>query len=130
MNKTRFKFILNISFAFFCIFLIIFILFLLYNQKINENNATKNKVIENLDSMADAFCKTEEKSQSSLNAKCQQLTNKNCNLTSCCVLLNGEKCVAGSINGPTFNTDKNGKSKPFDYYYWQNQCFGNKCNNS
>lgn len=115
MNKLKIKLILNVSFLFFCLFVIIFILF--YNEK----------VIENLDSMADAFCKTEEKSQFNLNTKCQQLTNKNCNLTSCCILLNGEKCVAGNINGPTFNTDKNGKSKPFNYYYYQNKCIGAKC---
>ena len=117
MNKPKIKFVLNICFIFFCIFLGILILFLLNTQN----------VIESLDSMADAFCKTEEGSQSSLNKKCLELTNKNCNLTSCCVLLNGEKCVAGSIRGPTFNTDKNGKSKPFDYYYYQNKCFGEKC---
>jgi hypothetical protein len=106
--------------------MIIFILFL-FLFLFNNLKTIKNKVVENLDSMADAFCKTEEGSQMDLNNKCQQLTNKNCSLTSCCVLLNGEKCVAGGINGPTFNTDKNGKSKPFDYYYWQNQCFGGKC---
>jgi hypothetical protein len=122
MNKTRIKFILNISFVIFSLFVIIFILFLF-----NNLNTSGKKVVENLDSMADAFCKTEEKSQIDLNAKCQQLTDKNCNLTSCCVLLNGEKCVAGSAKGSTFNTDKNGKSKPFDYYYWQNKCFGEKC---
>jgi len=127
MNKTRIKFILNISFVIFCLAIIVFILFLFNNLITNEKKVAEQKVIENLDSMADAFCKTEEGSQSSLNTKCQQLTNKNCNLTSCCVLLNGEKCVAGGISGPTFNTDKNGKSKPFDYYYWQNQCFGPKC---
>ena len=124
MNKTRIKFILNISFVIFCLAIIILFLFLFLLNNLNTN---ENKVIENLDSMADAFCKTEEGSQMELNNKCQQLTNKNCSLTSCCVLLNGEKCVAGSIRGPTFNTDKNGKSKPFDYYYWQNQCFGEKC---
>ena len=124
MNKTRIKFILNISFVIFCLAIIILFLFLFLLNNLNTN---ENKVIENLDSMADAFCKTEEGSQMELNNKCQQLTNKNCSLTSCCVLLNGEKCVAGSSRGPTFNTDKNGKSKPFDYYYWQNQCFGNKC---
>ena len=127
MNKTRIKFILNISFVIFCLAIIVLILFLFNNLITNEKKVAEQKVIENLDSMADAFCKTEEGSQSDLNNKCQQLTNKNCNLTSCCVLLNGEKCVAGSIRGPTFNTDKNGKSKPFDYYYWQNQCFGEKC---
>ena len=43
------------------------------------------------------------------------------------VLVNGKKCAAGNESGPTFNTDKNGKTKNIDYYYYQSKCYGNKC---
>jgi hypothetical protein len=42
-----------------------------------------------------------------LNEKCGSLTEGNCNVTSCCVWLNGKSCVAGNANGPTFRTNKN-----------------------
>ena len=41
-----------------------------------------------------------------LNEKCGTLTEKNCNVTSCCVWLNGTSCVAGDASGPTFRTTK------------------------
>ena len=46
-----------------------------------------------------------------LNEKCGALTEKNCNVTSCCVWLNGTSCVVGDANGPTFRTTK---GKPID----------------
>jgi hypothetical protein len=54
-----------------------------------------------------------------LNEKCGSLTEKNCNVTSCCVWLNGTSCVAGNSSGPTFRTTK---GKPIDVktYSYQN----------
>jgi hypothetical protein len=57
---------------------------------------------------------------------CTKLTKKNCNATTCCVMLNGKKCVAGNQDGPTFKTDS-GKDIKVDYYYYQNKCYGNNC---
>ena len=41
-------------------------------------------------------------------------------------MLNGEKCVAGNQDGPTFKTDS-GEDITVDYYYYQNKCYGNSC---
>ena len=76
---------------------------------------------------SDAFCEKHRGSSGSLNEECAKLTDKNCGATSCCVLVNGKKCAAGNADGPTFNTDKNGKTKNLDYYYYQNKCYGPKC---
>jgi hypothetical protein len=69
------------------------------------------------------FCKN---SSSSLKESCGKLTNKNCNATTCCIMLNGKKCVAGNQDGPTFKTES-GKDISVDYYYYQNKCYGNNC---
>ena len=76
---------------------------------------------------ADSFCATYKGSSGDLNTACSKLTNKNCNSTSCCVLTSEDKCVAGGADGPTYNTDSNGKTNNLDYYYYQNKCYGNKC---
>jgi len=68
----------------------------------------------------DDFCK------SSLKDSCDKLTKKNCNATSCCIMLNGEKCVAGNQDGPTFKTES-GEDITVDYYYYQNKCYGDNC---
>ena len=75
----------------------------------------------------DAFCKIHNGSSGSLDESCKKLTENNCNSTSCCVFTSDNKCSAGNSNGPTFNTDSNGKTKTLDYYYFQNKCYGNKC---
>lgn len=62
---------------------------------------------------------------------CHDLTNENCKSSKCCVLLNGQgtntektqdvsnpKCVGGSINGPTFQTDA-------DSFYYMNKLYPN-----
>ena len=71
-----------------------------------------------------AFCEN----QTGKISKCETLTQKNCNKTSCCVWLNNNqsdnKCVKGNKNGPTFNTDKNGKKSS---YYFMNKCYGDNC---
>jgi hypothetical protein len=76
----------------------------------------------NLNPISD-FCKS---NSASLKESCTKLTKKNCNATSCCVVLNGNKCVAGNQDGPTFKTDS-GKDITVDYYYYQNKCYGNSC---
>lgn len=85
---------------------------------------------QNITSGADAFCETYKGASGNLNTACEKLTNKNCNATSCCILTNERKCVAGNADGPTFNTDSNGKTINLDYYYYQNKCYGDKCPNN
>jgi len=76
---------------------------------------------------SDAFCEKHRGSSGSLNDECAKLTDKNCGATSCCVLVNGKKCAAGNADGPTFNTDSNGKTKNLDFYYYKSKCYGPKC---
>jgi len=86
-----------------------------------QNNNDKNTTI-NLNPITD-FCKS---SSDSLKTSCGKLTKKNCNATTCCVMLNGEKCVVGNQDGPTFKTES-GEDINIDYYYYQNKCYGNSC---
>jgi hypothetical protein len=76
---------------------------------------------------ADAFCKSNSSSSTTLNQKCNQLTSSNCGQTSCCVWTSDHKCVAGGAGGPTFNSDNKGKTKNLDYYYYETKCYGSKC---
>jgi len=138
MNFNR-NDILNIFIGVIVIFaLIIFID--LSNINLNPEEQTNKKVIQvvniealtpkkeesdtsiNLNPISD-FCKS---SSDSLKESCSKLTKKNCNSTTCCVMLNGEKCVVGNKDGPIFKTEL-GKDIAVDYYYYQNKCYGNNC---
>lgn len=104
----------------------------LLNINLNETeNKTIQKVvtieaIESFDNKltGESLCssKTIPSEQNSL---CNQLTQKNCQVAGCCVWLNGNKCVGGSKDGPTYQT-KNGEKINIDYYYYKEKCFG-KC---
>jgi hypothetical protein len=67
-----------------------------------------------------AFCDKYNGSQ--LSNKCASLTADNCNLTDCCVYVNGTKCMAGGAKGPTNIT---GVTTDADYYLYKYQCYGN-----
>ena len=64
-----------------------------------------------------------------IDAKCKALEKDNCNLPSCCILINGTKCVAGDANGPTYLTDQ-GNQIDYYYYLYQNKCYGPGCNDA
>lgn len=64
-------------------------------------------------------------------SKCNDLTNENCKSSRCCILLNNRtenidknkdisnpKCVGGSANGPTFQSDA-------DSFYYMNKLYPN-----
>ena len=72
-----------------------------------------------------AFC--EVNSFNNLDNKCRSLTYSNCNATNCCVWTSNNICLEGTKNGPTFNSDRNGKTINLDYYYFKNKCYGSKC---
>jgi len=78
-------------------------------------------------SKEDAFCESHRGKSGVLEESCGKLTEKNCNSTSCCVYTSANKCVAGSVKGPTFNSDEKGKTIPLDFYYYQSKCYGPKC---
>ena len=71
----------------------------------------------------DSFCSLFSSKPQELNNKCNTLTEKNCNATSCCLWLNGTSCVAGNAGGPTFRT-KGGKDIDVKYYSYKHNLVG------
>ena len=125
MDEKVIKYILNV-------FIFVLLIFALINSMgINLNVEEPPKKLLQVITMegfdgstmptgATAFCESYKGSSAQLNTECGRLTQKNCNETSCCVFANN-KCVAGSANGPTYNTDNNGNTTTSSYYF-QNQC--------
>jgi hypothetical protein len=74
-----------------------------------------------------AFCTSTPNDKSELERKCKKLTDKNCENISCCVLLNGTKCVTGDQHGPTFESDHRSTTPGDDYWYYKKSCYGGKC---
>lgn len=132
------KYILNL---FITVFLIMSLIVFIRSIGLDFNSQPKTQrvldvvTIEGLTSpnahliidKSDAFCESHRGSSGALDTSCRKLTKNNCNSTSCCVWTSGEKCMAGGAQGPTFNTDSNGKTKTLDYYYFQNKCYGKNC---
>jgi hypothetical protein len=129
LKKTR----LNIKTFFLCFLLILFFVYLSklvfnksdnkYKESMNNLNASDNGIID-MDKYNN-FCKMYQDNSGQLELACNKLTTDNCNKVSCCVQINGEKCVAGSQKGATYKTDKNGDNINVDYYYYKNKCMGN-----
>ena len=88
-----------------------------------ENTVAPN-IIDNSffigNSFSDVFCNKYTGTQ--LETKCSELTEDNCNITDCCVFVNGVKCMAGSATGPKNTVALN---KDTDYYLYKYQCYGN-----
>jgi hypothetical protein len=135
----NFKYILKV---FIIVFLILSLIVFINTIGLNLNEPQKPKkllqviTVEGLSNPPDtsiimnkndAFCESHRGSSGTLEKSCGKLTQNNCNSTSCCVWTSDNKCVAGGVKGPTFNTDPNGKTKELDYYYFQNKCYGTKC---
>jgi hypothetical protein len=72
------------------------------------------------------ICVTYAGDYPTLDTKCKGLSNDNCNLPACCILINGVKCVAGDANGPTYLTDQ-GNEIEYKYYLHRNKCYGAGC---
>ena len=73
---------------------------------------------------AKSFCENHRGKSGDLNASCKLLTTDNCKSSSCFVLVqgqNGNTCMAGDVNGPTFKKDKDGNMISMDAYYFQGQ---------
>ena len=117
------KYILNVFISFIVIFALIF--FITNNFKNIEGLESPDMSI--LMNSSDSFCETNKESGGNLEKSCNKLTRNNCNSTSCCVFTSDNKCKAGSVTGPTFHTDENGKTKDLDYYYFQSKCYGAGC---
>ena len=139
MDKNTLKFILNVFITVVLIFALISLISLIGFNLDTQDMPKKLLQVVTIEGLqnppdtsivmnkSDAFCEKYRGSSGSLNDECAKLTDKNCGSTSCCVLVNGKKCAAGNADGPTFNTDSNGKTKNLDYYYYQSKCYGPKC---
>ena len=73
------------------------------------------------DKFGDAFCKVYT-NPTELASKCTTLTSDNCNATSCCIWVNGSKCVTGSASGPGGLSGM--ATTDVDYYSYKYQCYG------
>ena len=135
---------LKINFKYILKFLIILFLFLSiivlvrtnwYSKGVVTIEGLQSSIVKNLTlensilSPSDAFCKSHRGSSGTLDKSCKKLTNGNCNSTSCCVWTSANKCAAGNITGPTFNTNANGQTNQLDYYYFEGKCYGTNCPN-
>jgi len=132
------KYILKV---FIIVFLILSLIAFINTIGLNLNEEPRQKkllqvvtveALENLStsipmSKSKAFCDLHKGSSGSLDESCGRLTRGNCNDTSCCVWTSNQKCAAGGVDGPTFNTDSNGATKQLDYYYFQGKCYGSGC---
>ncbi len=81
---------------------------------------------------AGGFCSTIPNDSMALEEKCNALSPDVCASTSCCVLLGGQKCVAGSQQGPNLQrsfSDPTFAGVRKDFYYYNGKCFGNCGNN-
>ena len=132
------KYILKV---FIIVFLILSLIAFINTLGLNLNEEPTQKkllqvvtieALENLStsipmSKSQAFCDVHKGSSGSLDESCGRLTRGNCNDTSCCVWTSNQKCTAGGVDGPTFNTNTNGKTQDSNYYYFQGKCFGLGC---
>lgn len=93
-----------------------------------EANAGLGGAPINSDAQLGGFCNANENNKVQMEDKCNAMPLDSCASTSCCVLLGGQKCVAGSEKGPymTANyTDYTIMPKNKDFYYYQGKCYGN-----
>ena len=90
---------------------------------INDTCSTKGFLYSDY---KDDFCNKYNNKPETINEMCKKMSITNCKIPSCCVLLDGKKCVAGNTNGPLFLTD-DGKDVDYIFYTNKNKCYGN-CN--
>ncbi len=83
-------------------------------------NTIKPTLIDNSffrgNKFSDSFCELYS-GTSKLNDQCATLSEDSCNLTDCCVFVNGTKCMGGNAKGPNIRTDT-------EYYLYKYQCYG------
>jgi hypothetical protein len=96
------------------------VLLSLANQKINTTPTYLASVV-NTD-----FCEFNKSDPEKIESICNTLSNDKCTNNSCCVLLGGQKCVAGNERGPSKQANY---SDVFvlnkDFYQYRDKCYGN-----
>ena len=90
-----------------------------------NDNCSKNSLLKS--EYAEDICEKYMGDYQTINEKCRGLSDQSCTLTKCCVLMNGNKCVAGDKNGPSLitETDEDGNKNQliYEYYIYQGQRF-------
>ena len=86
----------------------------------------KSNVRSNSSLQSNIDCEKYKYEPSKIEDVCNKLSNKACRSSNCCLLLGGQKCVAGNEQGPTMKYEySNYLIKNRDYYYYKGKCFGN-----
>lgn len=77
-------------------------------------------------SMLAGFCSQNKNFPDMVEQNCNRLDKNVCASTSCCVLLGGQKCVAGNDQGVHMKSNYNDPALVNkDFYYYQGKCYGN-----
>jgi len=91
-----------------------------------NDNAPVVDYAKQLPASAVGFCDANKKNPVETETQCGKMDKSACASTSCCVLLGGEKCVAGNQSGPTMKANYSDISLlNKDYYYYNGKCYGN-----
>ena len=94
----------------------------------NSPNSDNRAQIVNSSSTLGGFCNATKNNKMDMEQKCNALSLESCASTSCCVLLGGQKCVAGNENGAYMTANYSDYTlRNKDFYYYQGKCYGN-CN--
>jgi hypothetical protein len=107
-------------------------------ESISSSKDLKDSEI--VDKVEGNFCEIYKGKSHELEEHCNKLSDNNCKTSSCCVLLGGKgisrgensqtsgtKCVAGNKHGPIYHSDDNQIPINFEYYYYENKCYGENC---
>ena len=93
-----------------------------------DSNSNKNigKVVT-IEAMSDssfaaAFCNEYKHNHTALEKNCNKMHHKECKRSTCCILLNGKKCVAGNAKGPIF-FGHGDKPNINNYWHYKNTCY-------
>jgi hypothetical protein len=85
-------------------------------------------LIENKSDSESDICTNTQSSAINRETKCNALDSTKCAKSNCCVLLGGQKCVAGNETGPVIQSNYSDITiANRDYYYYRGVCHGN-CN--
>lgn len=100
-----------------------------YEDSVYMSRTTRQSTVTpvfNTSSILGGFCAQNKGDTIKLEEKCNALDVDACASTSCCVLLGGQKCVAGSDRGPTNPANYSDfRVINKDVYYYQGKCYGN-----
>jgi hypothetical protein len=95
----------------------------LLSKSSNQSNVSS---IYGLATQKGGFCQATKASIYEREQKCNEIDSNTCASTECCVLLGGEKCVAGNSSGPSIKANYSDfLITNRDYYYYKGKCYGN-----